>query len=95
MVKLSYFVCVTLQEAARVLGIPADTTKDYSAHAHAGLFREMTKPDRWTQHVHEQVRGSCSARAIKQVARGHLGRGFLTRYNRDDTEMCLQPELCR
>jgi RNA polymerase sigma factor (TIGR02999 family) len=44
LVKLRYFVGMTLQEAAQVLGISADTAKDDSAHARAWLFREMTKP---------------------------------------------------
>src|SRR5271168_3342618 len=40
LVKLRYFVGMTLQEAAQVLGISADTAKDDSAHARAWLFRE-------------------------------------------------------
>jgi RNA polymerase sigma factor (TIGR02999 family) len=43
LVKLRYFVGLTVQEAAQVLGISADTAKDYAAHARAWLFREMTK----------------------------------------------------
>jgi RNA polymerase sigma factor (TIGR02999 family) len=43
LVKLRYFVGLTVQEAAQVLGISADTAKDHSAHARAWLFREMTK----------------------------------------------------
>ena len=43
LVKLRYFVGMTVQEAAEVLGISADTAKDYSAHARAWLYREMTK----------------------------------------------------
>jgi RNA polymerase sigma factor (TIGR02999 family) len=43
LVKLRYFVGMTMQEAAQVLGISADTAKDDSAHARAWLFREMTK----------------------------------------------------
>jgi RNA polymerase sigma factor (TIGR02999 family) len=43
LVKLRYFVGMTLQEAAQVLGISADTAKDDSAHARAWLFREITK----------------------------------------------------
>lgn len=46
LVKLRYFVGMTLQEAAEVLGISADTAKDYSAHARAWLFREMSNPSR-------------------------------------------------
>lgn len=40
-VKLRYFVGMTLLEAAAVLGISADTAKDDSAHARVWLFREM------------------------------------------------------
>jgi len=43
LVKLRYFVGLTVQEAAQVLGISADTAKDHSAHARAWLFREMAK----------------------------------------------------
>jgi RNA polymerase sigma factor (TIGR02999 family) len=43
LVKLRYFVGLTVQEAAHVLGISPDTAKDHSAHARAWLFREMTK----------------------------------------------------
>jgi len=43
LVKLRYFVGMTVQEAAQVLGISADTAKDDSAHARAWLFREITK----------------------------------------------------
>ena len=46
LVKLRYFVGMTLQEAAGVLGISADTAKDYSAHARAWLFREMANSNR-------------------------------------------------
>jgi RNA polymerase sigma factor (TIGR02999 family) len=46
LVKLRYFVGMTVQEAAQVLGISAETAKDYSAHARAWLFREMTKSSR-------------------------------------------------
>ena len=46
LVKLRYFVGMTLQEAAGVLGISADTAKDYCAHARAWLFREMANSDR-------------------------------------------------
>ena len=42
LVKLRYFVGMTVQEAAEVLGISADTAKDYSAHARAWLYREIT-----------------------------------------------------
>jgi RNA polymerase sigma factor (TIGR02999 family) len=43
LVKLRYFVGMTVQEAAQVLGISVDTAKDDSAHARAWLFREITK----------------------------------------------------
>jgi RNA polymerase sigma factor (TIGR02999 family) len=43
LVKLRYFVGLTVQEAAQALGVSTDTAKDYSAHARAWLFREMTK----------------------------------------------------
>jgi len=43
LVKLRYFVGMTMHEAAQVLGISADTAKDDSAHARAWLFREITK----------------------------------------------------
>ena len=46
LVKLRYFVGMTLQEAAEVLGISTDTAKDYSAHARAWLFREMSNSNR-------------------------------------------------
>ncbi|SPE51236.1 RNA polymerase, sigma-24 subunit, ECF subfamily [Verrucomicrobia bacterium] len=42
LVKLRYFVGMTVQEAAEILGISADTAKDYSAHARAWLFREIS-----------------------------------------------------
>jgi RNA polymerase sigma factor (TIGR02999 family) len=43
LVKLRYFVGMTVQEAAEVLGISVDTAKDYSAHARAWLFREINR----------------------------------------------------
>ena len=43
LVKLRYFVGMTVKEAAEVLGISADTAKDYSAHARAWLFREISQ----------------------------------------------------
>jgi RNA polymerase sigma factor (TIGR02999 family) len=46
LVKLRYFIGLTVQEAAQVLGISADTAKDYSAHARAWLLREMMKSHR-------------------------------------------------
>jgi DNA-directed RNA polymerase specialized sigma24 family protein len=46
LVKLRYFVGMTVQEAAEILGISADTAKDYSAHARAWLFREITAQNR-------------------------------------------------
>ena len=42
LVKLRYFVGLTVHEAAEILGISADTAKDYSAHARAWLFREIS-----------------------------------------------------
>ena len=41
LVKLRYFMGMTLQEAAEVLGISKDTAKDDSAHARAWLFHEI------------------------------------------------------
>jgi RNA polymerase sigma factor (TIGR02999 family) len=48
LVKLRYFVGVTVKEAAEVLGISADTAKQYSAYSRAWLFREISRqgPDR-------------------------------------------------
>jgi RNA polymerase sigma factor (TIGR02999 family) len=46
LVKLRYFVGMTLKEAAEVLGISTDTAKDDSAHARAWLFREVAKANR-------------------------------------------------
>ncbi|MBI4661586.1 MAG: sigma-70 family RNA polymerase sigma factor [Verrucomicrobia bacterium] len=43
LLKLRYFVGMSLKEAAEVAGISADTAKDYCAFARAWLFREMTK----------------------------------------------------
>jgi RNA polymerase sigma factor (TIGR02999 family) len=43
LVKLRYFVGMTVQEVAEVLNISIDTAKDDSAHARAWLFREMSK----------------------------------------------------
>jgi RNA polymerase sigma factor (TIGR02999 family) len=40
-VKLRYFVGMTLEEAAEVLGISARTADNYWAHARAWLFREL------------------------------------------------------
>jgi len=42
-VKMRYLVGMTLQEAAEVLGISADTAWDLSVHARAWLYREMAK----------------------------------------------------
>ncbi len=50
LVKLRYFVGMTVREAADVLGISADTAKDYSAHARAWLFREISQQ---VPHRHE------------------------------------------
>lgn len=41
LVKLRYFVGMTLEEAAHVLGISARTADNYWAHARAWLFREI------------------------------------------------------
>lgn len=41
LVKLRYFVGMTLEEAAEVLGISARTANNYWAHARAWLFREL------------------------------------------------------
>lgn len=46
LVKLRYFVGLTLPEAAEVLGICVDTAKDDSALARAWLFRELAKTRR-------------------------------------------------
>jgi DNA-directed RNA polymerase specialized sigma24 family protein len=43
LVKLRYFVGMTLEEAAVVLDISARTADNYWAYARAWLFREMTK----------------------------------------------------
>lgn len=41
LVKLRYFVGMTLEEAAEVLGISARTADNYWSHARAWLFREI------------------------------------------------------
>ena len=41
LVKLRYFVGLTLEDAAEVLGISARTADNYWAHARAWLFREL------------------------------------------------------
>jgi RNA polymerase sigma factor (TIGR02999 family) len=41
LVKLRYFVGMTIEEAAEVLGISARTADNYWAHARAWLFREL------------------------------------------------------
>ena len=41
LVKLRYFVGMTLDEAAEILGISARTADNYWAHARAWLFREI------------------------------------------------------
>jgi RNA polymerase sigma factor (TIGR02999 family) len=43
LVKLRYFVGMTVHEAAQVLGISADTAKSDAVHARAWLFHEITK----------------------------------------------------
>ena len=45
LVKLRYFVGMTLEEAAEVLGISARTADNYWAHARAWLFRELKAKD--------------------------------------------------
>jgi DNA-directed RNA polymerase specialized sigma24 family protein len=40
-VKLRYFVGMTVEEAAEVLGISARTADNYWAHARAWLFHEL------------------------------------------------------
>lgn len=42
-VKLRYFVGMTTLEIAELLGLSADTVKDYAAFARAWLFREIRK----------------------------------------------------
>ena len=42
-VKLRYFVGMTLEEAAEAVGVSVDTAKDDSALARAWLFRELGK----------------------------------------------------
>jgi len=44
LVKLRYFVGMTLEEAAEVLGISARTADNYWSHARAWLFREIKGP---------------------------------------------------
>jgi RNA polymerase sigma factor (TIGR02999 family) len=46
LVKLRYFVGMTLEEAAEVLGISARTADNYWAHARAWLFREIKAQSR-------------------------------------------------
>ena len=46
LVKLRYFVGLTLEEAAEVLGISARTADNYWAHARAWLFREIKAQSR-------------------------------------------------
>ena len=41
LVKLRYFVGMTLEEAAEVLGISARTADNYWSHARAWLYREI------------------------------------------------------
>jgi RNA polymerase sigma factor (TIGR02999 family) len=43
LVKLRYFIGMTLEEAAQVLGISARTADNYWAHARAWLFREIKR----------------------------------------------------
>ena len=46
LVKLRYFVGMTMEEAAEVLGISARTADNYWAHARAWLFREIKAQSR-------------------------------------------------
>jgi len=46
LVKLRYFVGLTLEEAAEVLGVSAPTAKRYWAYARAWLYREMRRDGR-------------------------------------------------
>jgi RNA polymerase sigma factor (TIGR02999 family) len=46
LVKLRYFVGMTLEEAADVLGISARSADNYWAHARAWLFRELKSQSR-------------------------------------------------
>jgi RNA polymerase sigma factor (TIGR02999 family) len=46
LVKLRYFVGMTLEEAAEVLGISARTADNYWAHARAWLYREIKAQSR-------------------------------------------------
>src|ERR1041385_723693 len=43
LVKLRYYVGLTVQEAAEILGISIDRAKDYAAFARAWLFRELRR----------------------------------------------------
>ena len=45
LVKLRYFVGMTIAEAAEVLGISEPTAKRYWAYARAWLYREITEPE--------------------------------------------------
>lgn len=45
LVKLRYFVGLTLEDAAEILGISARTADNYWAHARAWLFRELKSRD--------------------------------------------------
>jgi len=45
LVKLRYFVGMTVEEAADVLGISARSADNYWAHARAWLFRELKSHD--------------------------------------------------
>ncbi len=45
-VKLRFFVGMTVEETAEVLGVSVDTVKDSSAYARAWLFREISKGTR-------------------------------------------------
>jgi RNA polymerase sigma factor (TIGR02999 family) len=49
LVKLRYFVGMTLEEAAQALGISARTADTYWAHAKAWLFREIKRQSQGTR----------------------------------------------
>ncbi len=49
LVKLRYFVGMTLEEAAQALGISARSADNYWAHARAWLFREIRRQEQTTR----------------------------------------------
>jgi RNA polymerase sigma factor (sigma-70 family) len=52
LVKLRYFVGMTNDEAAEVLGISPRTAKYYWTHARAWLFRQIGGPRKWESVFH-------------------------------------------